>query len=98
MKEDASRAVVNDNENGKRLGHCVFMHQGYPFSFYDSTNMYTTRQENDRYVYHNVAMTVVIPNGRTASTTTRECSFDQKWAPEVCESTGGSIIARVGRV
>ncbi|KAG7022326.1 hypothetical protein SDJN02_16057, partial [Cucurbita argyrosperma subsp. argyrosperma] len=39
-------------------------------------------QGNDHYVYHNAAMVVAIPNGYPTSTTTRECSSDQKWVME----------------
>ena len=71
MKEDASEVVLYDNENRKMLNYCVFMHQGIPLLFHDSTDAYATRQENDHYVYHNVVMTVVISNGCPISTTTK---------------------------
>ena len=61
-------------------------------------NVYITMQENDHYVYYNVAKMIVIPNGYPASTATRECSPDQKGAQEVCELTDGFILTRVNCV
>ena len=76
--------VVHDNENEKNVViSCIIVCScigGYPFSFYDSMDAYSTRQENDHYVYHNATMTVTIPNGCLASTNTRECSPDQEKA------------------
>ena len=54
--------------------------RGYPFSFHDSMDTYATREGNNYYVYHNVTMTVAIPNGCPASTGTKEYSSDQKGA------------------
>ena len=39
------------------MHYCALMHWGIPLALHDSTNVYVTRQENDRYGYHNAAMT-----------------------------------------
>ena len=80
------------------MHYCVFMHRGIPLLLHNSTDTYTMRQGNDHYVYHNAAMMAAIPNGCMTSTTTRECSPDQKGVQEVCELTDVSILARVDRV
>ena len=57
---NASRVVLNDNENGKRLGpHALLCAHalGDTLTLHDSTNKYVTRKENDHYGYHNVVMT-----------------------------------------
>ena len=66
LYEGKCSVVTHDNEKGKMLDlmhYCVFMHPGIPFSFYDSTNVYVTRQGNDHYVNPNAATTAATPNG-----------------------------------
>ena len=77
------------------MHHYVFMHRGYPFSFYNGTNAYVTKQENDHYIYHNNVTIVYISNAYPTSTAVRECSPDEKMAQKVREPTGGFILARV---
>ena len=77
---------------------CVLMRWGIPLILHCSTDAYAARQGNDHYVYHNVAVMVTIPNRYSTSIATKECSPDQKGGPEVCEPTGGSIVARVDHV
>ena len=77
------------------MHYCVLLHRGIPLLLHDSTNAYATRQGNDLYIYHNALVTVVIPNGCPPSTTTKECSPDQKGAQQVCKLTGGSMLARM---
>ena len=100
------------NENARGLSYLIMKKEkcqdlkyysvscirGYTFSFYDSTNAYTTRHKNGRYVDHNVATMTATPNGCSSSIATKECSPYEKGAHGMCESTGGSIVARVDRV
>ena len=59
-------------------------------SFYDGTDAYVMRQENDHYVYHNVTM-VTIPIGCPAITPENAIPT-RKEVQEVCERTGGFIL------
>ena len=63
--------------------------------FYDGTDAYIMRQENDHYVYHNAA-TVTIPT-KYSATALEHASPTKKGAQEMFEP-GGSILARIGRV
>ena len=57
MKENTRGVVIHDNEKRQMLGpHASFcVHaSGIPY-FYDGTDAYVTRQENDHYGYHNAA-------------------------------------------
>ena len=74
------------------------MHRRIPLFLHNSTDVYATRQGNAHYVYHNTAVTVATSNWCPASTTTIECSTDQKRAQEVCELTSESILACENRV
>ena len=65
--------------------------------YYDGTNTYITRQENDNDVYRNVVM-VAIPNRCLTSTTPENAHLTKKEVQEVCELTSGSILARVNYV
>ena len=80
------------------MHYCVFMHWRIPIFLHDSTNAYTTRQENVHYVYHNAIVTVVIPNGCLTSITLKNARPTRKGAQEVYKLFRGSILARVGRV
>ena len=77
------------------MHHCV-LHASGNLPFYDGTDTYVMRQKNDHYVYHNAA-TVTIPTG-CPTIALGNASPTRKGAQEVCEPTGGSILARVGRV
>ena len=78
------------------MHHCVFMHQGIAF-FYDGTDAYTSRKKNDNYVYHNDT-TVATPNECPTSKTSENARPIMKGAHEVCEPTGGFILACVDRL
>ena len=66
-------------------------------SYYDGTDEYVTRQENDHYVYHN-AMKVAIPNRCLSTKTPENVRPTKKGVQEVCKPTGGSILAHVDYV
>ena len=97
IKKNVRGVVIHDNK-WKNVGtsyiivcSCI---GGYPYSFYDGTNTYITKQGNNHYVYHNATTMVDISNECPASTTNRECLPDMKGAQEVYKPTGGSILAR----
>ena len=58
------------------MHYCVLMHRGISLLLHDNTDAYATRLGNDHYVYHNVVVTVAIPNGCPTLTVTKECSPD----------------------
>ena len=60
------------------MHYCVFMHWRILLFLHDSMDAYTTKQGNVHYIYHNVVVTVAIPNWCLTSTTPGECSPNQK--------------------
>ena len=52
------------------MDHCVLMHRGISL-YYDGTDAYFMRQENDHYVYPYIRQSLFL-NGCPTSTTIRE--------------------------
>ena len=77
------------------MHHCVFMNQGIS-PYYDDTDVYVTRQENDCYFYHNAA-TVVVHNECPITTAPENIFRTRKGQQKVCKSIGEPILALVGR-
>ena len=66
IKENARGVIILDNEMKNVGTSCIIVCsciRGFPFSFYDGTYAYITKQGNDHYVYHNIATMVAISNG-----------------------------------
>ena len=77
-------------------------------SFFSSAAPLFLRNSKDAYIKYQIGERSLCltqycrddptPNGCPTSTTPIVCSPDQKGAQEVCKPTGGSILARMGRV
>ena len=90
------------------LHHYVYMHRGIP-TFYDGTDAFVTRKENDHYVYHTVATVkqekihYIYPNAATVAIFKRVSDIStykrnlarKKVVKEVCKPTDGSTSTHV---
>ena len=75
------------------LHHYVYMHRGIP-TFYDGTDAYVTRKENDHYVYPNAATVAIFK--RVSDINTYKRILDRKKVvKEVCKPTDGSTSTHV---
>ena len=74
------------------------MHRGIPLFLDDIVHMCMLLGRGMFIMFDIVLRDGVTPNGCPTSTTTRECSPDQKGVEEVCKPTSRSILERVDHV
>ena len=101
MKENAREVLIHDNEKEKMLRPhallCVHASGDIPFSF-TMVRARTLRARKTIVIFIIMLQRLLFLNGCPTSTTTKECSPDNKGVHKVYKSTGGFILARVNHV